>query len=184
MEDQRIVDALWRREEAALGQLQQQYGSYCRSIAYGVLRDPDAGEECLNDTLLQAWNSIPPLRPRSLRAWLGAVCRNAALTRWRRMHAEKRGASQVPLALEELQESLPAGAGFPEQLELQELLNTFLRGQTQTGRYLFLRRYWYMDSLREIAEQVGMTEGAVRAQLHRMRQRLRNMLEQEGIRVE
>ncbi len=185
MEDAAIVEQYFRREESALQVTQEKYSAYCRAIAWGVLRDEGSSEECVNDALLKAWNSIPPNRPRSLRAYLGALCRNAALSRYREAHAERRGGSQIPLALEELQESIPgSGGNLAERAALGAVLSDFLRALPERERYLFLRRYWYLDSIPELAEQLSMQPGAVRTQLHRTRRKLKAHLEKEGIGVE
>ena len=184
MEDQQIIELYWARDEDAIAQTHQKYGPWCRGIAMRILELREEAEECVSDTYLQAWNNIPPQRPNLFRAWLGRITRNLALTRYRKSHAEKRGGGQTALALEELRECV-SGNETMEQREdsraIAAALNRFLGGLPERQRNIFLRRYWHMSSIRDIASAYGMTEGQVRSMLHRQRQKLREALEQEGI---
>lgn len=184
MEDRAIIDLYWAREERALEESDRKYGSYCRSIAAHILRDPQDTEECVNDTWFRAWNAMPPQRPVSLSAFLGKITRNLSLDRCRLIKADKRGGGSVPAALEELGDCVPAQDTVEqavEAVELTRLLDRFLRLLPEKECLLFLRRYWYLDSMRDLSGRFAMSEGSVKAMLHRTRKKLREYLEKEGI---
>ncbi len=186
MEDEQIYELYWSRNEEAISQTHQKYGPWCRGIAMRILEIREEAEECVSDTYLQAWNNIPPQRPNAFRAWLGRITRNLALTRYRKSHAEKRGGGQTALALEELRECV-SGQETPEsQLESREIaeaINHFLASLTEEQRNVFLRRYWHLAPIGEIAKTYGMSESRVTSMLHRLRKRLRAQLEKEEIAV-
>lgn len=186
MTDARIIELYWERKEQAIEETDRKYGPYCRSIAYNVLRSHEDAEESVNDTYLRAWNSMPPEKPNILSAFLGKICRRLSIDRWRRSKAEKRGSGEVPLALEELESCIPSGSGDPadelELRELQRLYERFLVSLPATERKVFLCRYWYMDSIADIARRFGFTESKVTSMLHRTRERFRAVLEKEGYR--
>ena len=184
MEDSAIVDLYWAREERALTESDGKYGSYCRRIAANILNSPEDAEECVNDTWLRAWHAMPPHRPGALGACLGKITRNLSLDRYKHSRAEKRGGGQVAAALEELGESVPGGTQPEQELaaaELSRVLDRFLRNLPEKDCCMFLRRYWYVDSIQEIALRYGMAEGSVKSNLFRVRQRLKRFLEEEGI---
>lgn len=184
MEDQQIIDLYWARSDRAIIETQNKYAGLCRSIAYHILGDHQDAEECVNDTWLKAWNGIPPQRPRSLPAFLSRITRNQALKRYERNNAAKRGGGQVPLALEELSDCIPdpiAITQVAEEGELTRLLNEFLSGLSPQTRKIFLRRYWNLEPLRDIAKASGVTESKVKVTLFRTRKKLKDFLEQEGI---
>ena len=186
MEDEEIYDLYWARDEEAITQTHRKYGPWCRGIALRILEIREEAEECVSDTYLQVWNNIPPQRPGVFRAWLGRITRNLALTRYRKTHADKRGGGQTALALEELQECVSGRESVESAQESQEIaavINRFLASLPELQRNVFLRRYWHLTSIREIAEAYGMTESRVTSMLHRLRQKLRAMLEQEGVAV-
>ncbi|MCD8119629.1 MAG: sigma-70 family RNA polymerase sigma factor [Lachnospiraceae bacterium] len=183
MEDERIVDLYWAREESAITETQQKYGKYCLKIAWNVLANREDSEECVNDTWMKAWNAMPTARPGRLSAFLGKITRNLALDRFEKNSAKKRGEGQVTLVLEELQDCLPDATSVDQSvhhLVLREVLNEFLRGQTEKNRSIFLRRYWYLSPVKEIAEDFHMSESAVKMNLLRSREKLRKCLEKEG----
>ena len=184
MEDREIVALYWAREERAIRESERKYGRYCRRVAAGVLGDREDCEECVSDTWLAAWNAMPPHRPEKLAAFLGRLTRNLALNRWSSRSAEKRGGGQTALALEELAECLPAPNQVERQVEDMELaraINRFLAGLAPEPRRLFVRRYWYMASIREIADAYALGESKVKMSLSRTRKKLRKFLEEEGI---
>ena len=186
MEDRGIIALYWAREEQALAETERKYGRYCWTIAHHILRSPRDSEECVNDTWLRAWNAMPPQRPSILSSFLGKITRNLALDRYRAGHSGKRGGGQTELALEELSECLPGGAdaeSLVEAAELSRALDRFLRTLPERDCSLFLRRYWYLDSVREIADRYGVAEGTVKSSLHRTRGKLRNYLEEQGVRI-
>ena len=183
MEDGQIIDLYWNRDQRAIPETDGKYGRTLHGIAWNLLRSREDAEECVNDTYLRAWEAIPPARPGALRAWLGRITRNLSLDRWKRRGAEKRGGGAEAL-LGELEDCLPGTAGRSvEDLELAELLNAFLRGLSREGRAMFLRRYWYGQSVAEIAGAFGCGEGKVKSALFRSRRALREYLEKEGIAV-
>lgn len=186
MDDQKIIQLYWQRNESAIAESDSQYGSYCRTIAYNILHDRLDTEECVNDTWLKAWHAMPPQRPNKLGAFFGRITRNLSLDRWRRSNAEKRGGSTTQVALEELRDCIPARDNVAEaadEMVLTECLERFLRGLPPRTRCIFLRRYWYLSPIGEIAKEYGMTTGRVTSLLHRTRSSLRQYLEQEGITV-
>lgn len=184
MEDEQIVQLYWERSETAIAETAQKYGRYCHTIAQNILHSDNEAEECVNDTYWGAWNSIPPHRPRVLRTFLGKLTRNAALNRYESIHAEKRGRGQVPLALEELEECLSGEGGLDhvaDELALTEVLNRFLDELPTEQRKLFMGRYWYFRSIRELAVSYKISESKVKMSLLRARNTLRQRLEQEGL---
>ena len=184
MTDSEIIRLYWQRSEQAIAASSEQYGSYCHTIARNILGNAQDSEECVSDTWLQAWNTIPPQIPRRLAAFLGRITRNLALNRVRDAGAEKRGGGQAALALAELEECIPA-AGNPTQAvedgELTRVLEKFLRAQPEQKRNLFIRRYWYMTPVKQLAAEYRMSESKATALLYRMRAQLRTELEREGI---
>lgn len=182
MEDAQIVDLFWARDEQALRETEAKFASLCRSIAARFLPTAGDAEECLNETWLRAWNSIPPKRPTALAPFLAKITRNLALDRCREASAEKRGGGELPLALEELGE-IASGSSIETELErkqLAEALNGFLHALPERDRVLFLKRYFSLTPLRELAEEQGTTERALSMRLHRIRGKLRAYLEKEG----
>ena len=183
MEDREIVELYWLRREEALAESREKYGGLCRRVALGVLGNPQDAEEAVSDALLRAWNSIPPQRPDCLDAYLAKLSRRSAVDLLRRERAGKRWSGEAALALEELEDCVPAVDGTEEQLEASELaalIGRFLRSQTEESRKVFLRRYWYVESVSEIAASFGYSESKVKSILFRTRKGLRRFLEKEG----
>ena len=182
MEDGQIIDLYWQRSEEAIARSEEKYGAYCRAIALQILRIAEDAEECLGDTWLAAWNAMPPRRPAVLRTFLGRLTRNLSLNRALQKHAQKRGGGEVSLALDELREC--AGGDTAEEAfeaaELGRLIDRFLRGLSASECNLFLRRYWYLDSIDMLAARYGLRPGAVKTRLHRTREKLRTFLRKEG----
>ena len=185
MEDARIVQLYWERNEQAISATADKYGAYCASIARNILGDPEDVEECVSDTYLRAWNAIPPHRPQILPAFLGRITRNLALNRYRHSRADKRGGGRLPAVLEEL--SFVTGGEDAEQAldrrGVVDAVNSFLAGLPARKRTIFLCRYWYLDSIAEIGARFGMTEGSVSVTLSRLRRKLRDHLLERGIDV-
>jgi len=183
MDDNAILDLFFARDQRAIEEASGAYGAYCAAIARNILDDPGAAEECVNDTWLKCWQSIPPQRPRSLKSYAGRIVRNLALSALRSENAQKRGGGQVRLALDELSEVV-SGAETPEgaldRKAFREALDGFLAGLPQRNRNLFLRRYWYLDSVEQLAKRFSMSRTQVTTTLHRLRQKLRVHLQQEG----
>lgn len=183
MDDKAIVEMYWQRDEHAIGATAEKYDSYCHSIAYNILRDYGDSEECVNDTYLKAWESIPPHKPESLRTFLAKITRNLSLDRFKRYSAEKRGGGEVPLVLDELKEGLRLRDGEDQLIEsmmMRELLNGFIGSLKHETRVIFLRRYWYFSSVSSIASDLGLSESKVKMVLFRTRRRLAEHLKKEG----
>ena len=184
MDDHQIIDLYWNRSQEALTATAEKYGRYCQAIACRILGSREDGEECVNDAYLRAWNAIPPQRPDSLAAFLGAVTRNLALDRYRSAAAEKRGAGQTALVLEELEHCCPT-PGRPSRLDdelaLTDALGRFLASLPPPTRVIFLRRYWYFSTVKEIAASCRISEGKVKMTLMRTRRKLKAYLEKEEI---
>lgn len=186
MEDKTIVELFWQRDETAVTMAKGCYGAYCYAIALNILQDREDAAECESDTYLKLWERIPPERPQQLRAYMGAITRRLALDRWRKAHADKRGGGQVALPLEELEECVPAASDVEQAVESGEtarVISAFLRALPCTECDLFLRRYWYLDSIQQIARRYGYSESKVKMTLKRTRDKLRECLEKEGILV-
>lgn len=177
MEDSVIIAMFEARDEAAIAFTADRYGKMCLSIARGILGSPQDAEECTQDAYLRLWNAIPPAKPASLSAYLGRIVRNLALNAAEKKQAARRGGEVLPL-LAELEECLPP---MEDGREIGEVLDRFLGELSAENRRIFLRRYWYCDSTAAIAARFSIKEGAVKVRLHRMREQLREKLEQEGI---
>ena len=184
MDDRQIIELYHERSETAISETADKYGKYCFYIAYHILYNEQDSEECVNDTYLRAWGAIPPHYPNNLSAFLGKITRNLALNRYRYYMREKRRMEQTSLVIDELQECVPAFDNTEQAVEeklLVEVLNRFLYGLPVEKRMMFLRRYWYMSSIREIAEDYEISEGKVKMTLLRIRNKLKQTLEKEGI---
>ena len=184
MKDEQIVDLYWARDERALAETEAKYGVYCLAIARNILSDGADAEECVNDTYLGAWNAMPDARPAMLSAFLGKITRRLALDRWRAKYAAKRGGGETPLVLEELSECVPAGDSPEDALaarELEKAVNDFVRGLPPVEMGVFLRRYWYLESVKDTARRLGFSQSKVKSMLARTRKKLRAHLEKEGL---
>ena len=184
MEDSRIIEMYWQRDEQALTLTRRQYGAYCHAIALQILHNREDADECENDTYLRAWNAMPPDKPHGLRAYLGAITRRLSLDRWRERKAAKRGGGEVALSLEELGECVSHPDTVPATVEAAQvaaILSDFLRSLPSAECDVFLRRYWYFDSVAQIAKRFGYSESKVKMILKRTRDALRVCLEKEGI---
>lgn len=186
MDDKEILSLYRARNQDAIAQTAKKYGRYCKKIAFGILRIREDSEECVNDTYLRAWNAIPPQSPKRLSAFLGRITRNLALDRLEHLSAQKRGGGQTMLALDELQECIPASECIERAVsdaQLSEVLERFLEALPTEKRKIFLQRYWYLLSVKEIAENLSVGESKVKMTLSRTRTALKQYLEKEGIRL-
>ena len=184
MKDNQILDLYRQRSENAISETEKKYGNYCYSIAYNILLNEEDAQECVNDTYWNAWNTIPPQHPRKLRTFLGKLTRNNSLNRYKYNTAMKRGNGQVPIALDELAECIPSYSNVEKAIadkELLKVLNRFLAGLSKENRRIFMRRYWYLYSIKEIARDYAITESKVKMSLLRSRQKLKILLEKQGI---
>lgn len=183
MEDREIVSLLLARSERALDAAAAKYDGYCRAIARGILGDDEDARECVNDTWLRLWNSVPPNRPAVLSTYLGKLTRRAAIDALRRRCAERRGGGELPLVLEELAECVPSAQSVEQAAEdaaLAEAVNAFLGTLPETERRVFLCRYWYLDPIAAIGRRFRCSESKVKTMLLRTRKKLRLYLQQEG----
>lgn len=184
MEDSQIVSLYWERDEQALTETAAKYGRYCFSIAYNILSSREDADESVNDTYMSAWERIPPHRPSVLSAFLGKITRRISLNKWRNRSRRKRGGGEMPLALEELGECIPAGVDVARQVEQKELTQAiagFLNALDATEREVFVCRYWYLADIRQISSAFGFTESKTKSMLHRTRIRLKAHLTEEGL---
>ena len=183
MEDIQIIDLYWARSEQAISETDAKYGRYCRSIAYNILKNNEDADECVNDTYMGAWNSMPPHRPNALQIFLGKITRRLSIDLWRHKNAEKRGGGQMEMCLDELADCVPSGSS-PEAAaefnELQRCYDSFVAELPQTERRVFVLRYWYMESIASVSAITGFSESKVRSMLYRTRIKLRKCLEKEG----
>lgn len=184
MDDKEIVDLYWRRNEAAISETAAKYGKFCHSIAYNILGSNEDAEESVNDTYLDAWNSIPPHRPSILSTFLGKITRRICIDRWRKRSAQKRGGGQIAVALDELEECISGGQSVEQEAEaklLADVVNSFVKSLPVTERSVFLCRYWYMDPIETIAKEFGFSQSKVKSMLYRTREKLRAKLIKEGL---
>ena len=183
MEDRDIVELYLARDEEAIEETEVKYGKYLYSIARGIVGVHEDAEECVSDTYVGAWNSIPPHEPNVLSTFLGKITRRLSLKKVRETGAEKRGGGEVPAALDELSEIIPGESDAESELFAKELaakVNAFLKTLPESERRVFLCRYWYLDSVKSIAARFGWSESKVKMTLKRARDKLRDHLEKEG----
>lgn len=187
LKDTEILDLYFDRNEQAIAETQNKYGTYCFSIAYHILHDQEDSDECVNDTWMRAWNSIPPNRPDYLNIFLGTITRNLSFDRYKKKKAAKRGSGDLGVCLDELEECIPDTGSSTEDTveaaELQRMINEFLKTLPEKDCNVFLRRYWYSEEYAEIADRYGMNLNSVKTTLFRTRGKLKAYLEKQGITV-
>lgn len=186
MTDCEIIELYFARDERAISETANAHGAYCFGVAMRILRSHPDSEECVSDTWLKAWNTIPPTRPNALRTYLAHIVRNLAISRYRREHAVKRShAPDTPI--HELAECLPDPDGSPADAaasaELRQALNDFVAGLDELDRKLFVGRYWHSYTPTRLAKAYGMKENAINQRLYRIRERLRKYLTERGYHV-
>jgi RNA polymerase sigma-70 factor (ECF subfamily) len=183
MDDEIIVQLYLERNEQAITETASKYGNYCTSIANNILGNKEDAEECVNDTYFNTWNVIPPHRPKILSTFLGKIVRNLAFNKYKYYTAEKRGGSEIDLVLDELANCISSGDDVVQAYEYSELvscINAFLKELPEKKRGIFVCRYWYADSISDIAEHYNMSSAAVSMTLNRLRSKLQDYLvEQE-----
>ena len=186
MEDTKIVELYWSRDEAAIRQTDLKYGSMLHGIARSILHNCEDSEECVNDTYGKAWDTIPPETPGFLAAYLGRITRNISINRWHAGHAKKRCSGGADVMLSKLAECIPSAATVEQCIEtkaLSEVLNRWLYKLPQDDRVLFLQRYWFGSSLAALAEQRGTSPNRLAGRLYRLRQKLKGKLEEEEVSI-
>ena len=183
MDDQKIVDLYWLRDEAAIEQTAEKYGSRLLALAYGIVNDRQTAEECESDTYMEAWNTIPPHAPGSyLYAFLARITRHISLNCCRDRSRLKRSAWVCELSAE-IEQCIPAPDDMAcrvDDMALRETLNRFLSALSEEKRNIFVRRYWYLDSIADISGRFSLSESKVKMTLSRCRRQLRAYLEKEG----
>lgn len=185
MEDTQIINLYFARNEQAIKETDTKYGGYCYSIAYNILTNQEDAEESVSDTYLSAWNAMPPRRPPALAAFLGKITRHISIDRWRKYRSFKRGGGQIEIALDELSECVSGAESAEDSAIRKEILssiNRFLGKLSDVERSVFLCRYWYLDSIEQIADKSGFSASKVKSMLLRIRKRLNTQLEKEGFR--
>ena len=183
MDDREIIAFFWNRDETAIAACRKKYNALLERISRNILSSSQDSEECVSDTYLKAWETIPPKKPDSLAAYLGRIARNLSLNRWNQLHAQKRGEGGSIL-LSELSDCIPAENSVEAEIEtarLTQLIDSWLDTLPQNDRVLFLRRYWYGDSVNALAAEAGSTPSVISGRLYRLRAKLRRQLEKEGI---
>ena len=184
MRDEEIIELYLNRSEDAIIETANRYGKYCYIIAYNILKNKEDAEECVNDTWMNAWKSIPPHRPSNLATYLGKITRNLAFNRYKFLHTQKRGFGRIEIASSELVGCVPEKkdlAQLADEITLINAIETFLRSQTPIGRKVFIGKYWYLYSNRDLAKAYNMSESKVASLLYRMRNKLKLHLEKEEI---
>ncbi len=186
MDDKRIIKLYFERSQKAITETAHKYGRYCHYIAFNIVGNDSDAEECVNDTYFRVWNCIPPKRPDNLQTFIGKITRNLALNKYEKMSAQKRGAGQIPLILDELYECIPDKNNdekIVDDIIIKRVIESFLSDLQSQPRKIFIRRYWHMCSVKEIAKEYGINENNVCVSLYRTREKLRKILEEEGISV-
>lgn len=183
IQDEQIVELYWQRDESAISATQEKYGAYLMKIAWNILNEVQDCEESVNDTYLAAWNSIPPQKPFILSTYLGKLTRRISISQFRRRNAAKRQGSEYAFSISEIEDSMTDSVTPETELEIKQLgmlLNEFLRSLKPDERNTFIGRYYYMDTLKEVAGYCGMSEGKAKTILYRTRLKLKAYLTKEG----
>ena len=186
MEDENIIRLYWDRDETAIEETSKKYGKYCFSIANNILCSREDSEECVNDTYVKVWDSIPPKRPSIFSAFIGKITRNISLNRYKLNNAEKRGGNEMPLVLDEVREIVSGHPDPEEQAIRDELIaavNDYLATLPVEKRVMFVRRYWYADDVKSIAERMGTSENNISVSVRRIRNSLRDNLIERGFEI-
>lgn len=183
MEDNRIVELFWERSESAIAETEKKYGRYCHYIAYSILYSDEDAEECVNDTYLRAWESMPPQKPNKLSVFLGRITRNIAINRYKRDRTQRLIANtdRVFEEADEVIADMPSGESVEEEYVLRQAINSFVASLPEETRIIFVRRYWYMSKVEDIARDYKIPLGTVKSILSRTRKRFKEHLWKEGI---
>lgn len=185
MDDSKIIELYVQRKEEALSKTEEKYGKYCHYVANNILNSHEDSEECVNDTYLRTWHAIPPSIPENFKAFIGKITRNLALDVYDKNHAQKRN-DAIEIIFDELAEIISDHSSdtvLVEDIALKTALNGFLASLDKTKRTIFLQRYWYLSSVKDIAERNRLSEANVKSALSRLRSRFKKYLEKEGIKL-
>lgn len=183
MDDNAIVELYWQRKDNAIEETDKKYGAYCFAIADNILHSKEDSEECVNDTYLNVWNTVPPERPTKLRCFLAKITRNLSFNRYNSKMSKKRGGGEMPLILDELSECIASKSTTEDEYaarELKKSLNRFVKALPQREGNIFIRRYFFSESVAVISERYALSENNVMVILSRTRKRLREYLIKEG----
>ena len=183
MSDEQIVELYWQRDERAIRETDRKYQHFLLTVAHNILRDAQDCEECLNDTYLEAWNAIPPTRPKVLQAFLATIMRRTAIDRYKRKKRQKRIDSELTVALSEVEEFLADGSDPAAELDAHELgrvISEFIRALPKRRMYIFMSRYYTARPIGEIARLLGCSESTVNKEIAAIKRDLKEMLEKEG----
>ncbi len=184
MDDAKIIELFWNRNDSAISETSIKYGQTLKHISFGILLNNEDSEECVNDAFLKAWNSIPPQKPNSLIAYLGRITRNISINRWYENRAKKR--SRDDELISELLDCIPSSQTVESEIEtseLTELIVKWLNSLPKVDRILFIRRYWFDESLINLASECQTTPNKLAGRMYRLRKKLKSALEKEGIRL-
>lgn len=184
MDDKDIINLYFDRNEAAIKETDLKYRPYCFSISNNILADFQTAEECVNDTYLETWRTIPPQNPNVFKLFLAKITRNLSLDSYRKIHAEKRGGGQMPLILDELDEAIPSAYDLEEEViyrDLLRILNDFVNNLSDEDKTIFIQRYFYAMPIKEIATNSNYKYNNLVTRLHRLRKKLKDSLESEGL---
>lgn len=182
MEDQKIINLFFQKNEQAITETKLKYGNYCRKIAFQILQMMEDVEECEADTYMKTWNSIPPIKPNCLKIYVGTISRNLAIQKYRYYHAEKRN-QHMECIVEEIENTVSTLETVETEIAKKELIamiNQFLAKQKAENRIIFVRRYWKMETIKEISTNMQISKSKVETSLSRTRKKLKVFLEQEG----
>lgn len=185
MEDEAIIDLYFARNEEAILETDKKYGRYCNTVANNILSNMEDAEECVNDTYVNTWNSLPPQRPSILKAFLGKITRNIALNLYKKNHAQKRY-DGIEVAIDELEECIPGDFDVEElneSNELAEIINSYLSTLQEEKRKILVERYFYISQIKDIAKKYNISESKVKMTLLRARTELKEYLEKRGVMV-
>lgn len=183
MEDTRIIDLFWERNEQGIQELDNKYGTHCRNLSFNIVNDRQDAQECVNDAYLGVWNAIPPARPNPLLSYILKIVRNISLKKYWRNGAAKRGGNYA-IALSEIEGSLADGNAVEGEIEARELariIGEFLDTQSAENRVIFMRCYWFADSYKNIAGFTGLSEKTVSVRLTRIRKKLKEYLKEREV---
>jgi len=186
MEDVGILELYRNRSEDAIRETERKYGKYGLSVALGILGTKEDAEECVNDALMRVWDTIPPKKPDNLRVYLGKIIRNLSIDRYRALTSKKRGGGQTTVSFEEAEQFVTQIDTVEDRVREDALMHSiseFLLGQKKLYRVVFVQKYWYFLTVRQIAERNGISESKVLSILHRLRLRLKDKLGKEGYTV-
>jgi RNA polymerase sigma-70 factor (ECF subfamily) len=182
MDDDMIINLYWERSESAIKETATKYGNYCTAIAMNILHNKEDSEECINDTYLNTWNTIPPQRPNNFMAFLGRIIRNLSFNKYKERRAKKRSGDEIEILLSELENIIPSGNNVEKDYEtgsIAAIIDSFLDSIDSETRIVFVRRYWYSDSVKDIVKRFGISESKVKSILLRTRNKLKKYLEKE-----